>query len=353
MPTRGPCSRRRSCHSLALVSEVAARTTRPRAGRARRQSSQVVAVGVDVAHLAARPQVLAVEVHPQPRVAGQGVRVAVVQPPPACRRGPPRMLTITVHGARAAGEPSGRSRTARRWFSNWQVTAPSWLQWPVLCGRIASSLTRIRPSRVSKSSTARTPVTSSSPAIGQRDLAAPASASAGVEVGRGGDHLVADAVELGGLRRRGTPPPGRSASGPPAPTARGGSRPAPRRGSRTARALPPRPRTPARSPRPTATTQTPLPSYPPRVVLRTHGKPNASTSAGVGDDSVARARDAEPGEPRAHHRLVLRVHEGLRAGAHGDTARLERVQVLGRHVLVVEGDHRAALATVCRVARSR
>ena len=40
-----------------------------------------------------------------------------------------------------AVSPSGRSSTARRCCSNWLVTAPSMVQWPELCGRIASSLT--------------------------------------------------------------------------------------------------------------------------------------------------------------------------------------------------------------------
>ena len=79
--------------------------------------------------------------------------------------GPPNTLTITDQRERGRGEPSGRSNTARRWFSNWLVTAPSMLQCPVLWGRIASSLTRMRPSTVSNSSTARTPTTSSAPAI--------------------------------------------------------------------------------------------------------------------------------------------------------------------------------------------
>ena len=51
------------------------------------------------------------------------------------------------------------------WFSNWLVTAPSMVQWPVLCGRMASSLTTIRPSRASISSTASTPTTPSSAAM--------------------------------------------------------------------------------------------------------------------------------------------------------------------------------------------
>ncbi len=113
------------------------------------------------------------------------------------------MLTITVQGARGSGEPRGRSRTARRWFSNWLVTDPSWVQWPVLCGRIASSLTSTRPSRVSNSSTASTPVTPSSPA----SFIAICCACAG-EVGSQRrsrrDHLVADPVAL----RRGDHGPG-------------------------------------------------------------------------------------------------------------------------------------------------
>ena len=165
---------------------------------------EVVTVGVDVADLAAGPQLLAVEVHPQPRVAGQGVRVAVVQPARPRPAGRPGCSPSPSTAPAAPASPSGRSRTARRWFSNWLVTAPSWVQWPVLCGRIASSLTSTRPSRVSNSSTARIPMTSSSLAI----VSATCCACVGqprVEVGRRGHDLVADAVELGarddGVRR--------------------------------------------------------------------------------------------------------------------------------------------------------
>ena len=48
---------------------------------------------------------------------------------------------MTVQRATGRGSPSGRSRTARRCCSNWPVRAPSIDQWPLLCGRIASSLT--------------------------------------------------------------------------------------------------------------------------------------------------------------------------------------------------------------------
>ena len=49
--------------------------------------------------------------------------------------------TITVTGAVGRVEPSGMSATARRCCSNWLVSQPSCDQWPVLCGRIANSLT--------------------------------------------------------------------------------------------------------------------------------------------------------------------------------------------------------------------
>ena len=65
--------------SLALVAEVAAEPGGGVPG-ALEAVLEVVTVGVDVADLAAGPQLLAVEVHPQLRVASQGVRVAVVQP---------------------------------------------------------------------------------------------------------------------------------------------------------------------------------------------------------------------------------------------------------------------------------
>ena len=46
---------------------------------------------------------------------------------PGSRR-PPMRLTMTVVGAVASVAPSGRSRTARRCWANWLVTAPSWVQ---------------------------------------------------------------------------------------------------------------------------------------------------------------------------------------------------------------------------------
>ncbi|HET6165468.1 MAG TPA: ATP-grasp domain-containing protein, partial [Marmoricola sp.] len=60
-------------------------------------------------------------------------------------------------------------------------------------------------------------------------------------------------------------------------------------------------------------------------------------------DATEALEAAEATERISHDCLVLRVHEGVRPGADGDAVGLERVQVLGRHVLVVERDHLAAV----------
>lgn len=52
-----------------------------------------------------------------------------------------------------------------------------------------------------------------------------------------------------------------------------------------------------------------------------------------------RVRQAEALDGGAHHQLVLGVLQGLGAGAHGDADLLQHAQVLGGHVLVVEGHH--------------
>ena len=65
--------------------------------------------------------------------------------------------------------------------------------------------------------------------------------------------------------------------------------------------------------------------------------------SGVRDHRPARARNAELGQPGAHHRLVLCVHECIRTRAYDDVLPLEPAQVVRRHVLVVEGQHVAAL----------
>ncbi|EHM29188.1 hypothetical protein SPW_2406 [Streptomyces sp. W007] len=62
----------------------------------------------------------------------------------------------------------------------------------------------------------------------------------------------------------------------------------------------------------------------------------------VAHDAVAGAGCADLQELGAHHPLVLGVHQGIGAGAHGDAVRLQGPQMLGRDVLVIEGDHVAA-----------
>ncbi len=62
----------------------------------------------------------------------------------------------------------------------------------------------------------------------------------------------------------------------------------------------------------------------------------------IGHDPVPGAGHADRVEPRAHHALVLGVHERVGARAHGDAVRLQGPEVLGGYVFVIEGDHIAA-----------
>lgn len=60
------------------------------------------------------------------------------------------------------------------------------------------------------------------------------------------------------------------------------------------------------------------------------------------------AGHADRVELRAHHALVLGVHERVGAGTHGDAVRLQGPEVLGGHVFVIEGDH---IAPACEGAQ--
>lgn len=60
---------------------------------------------------------------------------------------------------------------------------------------------------------------------------------------------------------------------------------------------------------------------------------------GVLHQAVARTGSTDLRESRAHHTLVLGVHQSVGSGAHGDAVRLQGPQVLRGHVLVIEGDH--------------
>ena len=236
---------------------------------------EVVTVGVDVADLAARAAAPCRRGAPAAAGRGPGRAGSRRTACPTWSDGPPRMLTITVHGARGAGEPSGRSRTARRWFSNWLVTAPSWVQWPVLWGRIASSLTSTRPSRVSNSSTARIPTTSSSLAIVSATCCA-CVASPGSRSGAGAttSWQMPSSWVLATTGYAAAWPLGDRAT----------SAASSRRKSTSSSASTWTPVAVAVANASSAswwsrTVHTPRPSYPPRVTLSTHGSPNASTSA--------------------------------------------------------------------------
>lgn len=67
------------------------------------------------------------------------------------------------------------------------------------------------------------------------------------------------------------------------------------------------------------------------------------------DPPPGRARGADLGQPLAHHRLVLGVYERVGAGVHGEAVLDQGTDVLGGHVLVIEGDRVAPLGEVTQV----
>ena len=182
-PTRGSAhwlaSRLRRCRLAVAADRAASRVCRPAVGPLRvrqpargqrrpvaRTSPRRRPSDVDVPDLAAGPLALAVQVHldvGQPaRTGGAAARPCSSPPAP---RGAPSTLAITATGAigvgrRRADSPAPRAGAARTGL----VRAPSMVQCPELCGRIASSLTTQSPSAVSNSSTASTPTTPSSSA---------------------------------------------------------------------------------------------------------------------------------------------------------------------------------------------
>jgi hypothetical protein len=76
-----------------------------------------------------------------------------------------------------------------------------------------------------------------------------------------------------------------------------------------------------------------------RIIGQPCSSPKARTGLEVVDRCPRRVRQAHPLDGGAHDQLVLGVLQGLGAGAHGDAGLLQGPQVLGGHVLVVEGDH--------------
>lgn len=192
--------------------------------------------------------------------------------------------------------------------------------------------------RVSNSSTARCPTTPSSEAMRSASCwASPASSSS--RSGRG-DHRVADAVDLDGLDDR------------------VGDGLAVRRADDVRRQLPYEVDLLLREDRDPGAERVGgvrLGADHPHalaVVPAAHGLEDDGEApdllgerGGVGrvaHDAVAGAGRADLLELGAHHPLVLGVHQGIGAGAHGDAVRLQGPQMLGRDVLVIEGDHVAA-----------
>ena len=151
---------------------------------------------------------------------------------------------MTVQRARAGRRAERRSSTARRWFSNCEVTAPSCDPVPGVVRSHRQLVDQHPPVGGLEQLDGQHPGHVELAGQAQRDPCASAG-QVGVEVGGRRDDLVADAVALG--RRDDRVGGGLAArrARRPAPTARGGSRPAPRRAAATPDAAAPR-RTPRR-----------------------------------------------------------------------------------------------------------
>src|SRR5215203_6268803 len=85
---------------------------------------EIIAEGSDVADLASRSDLLAVELHPELAIPGEAMqqrRRKIIDR---------AAENVDHHRPRhsAPGSPNGRSSTARRWFSNCEVYAPSIVQ---------------------------------------------------------------------------------------------------------------------------------------------------------------------------------------------------------------------------------
>ena len=288
LPASGDAARP-SCPSgpvrcvFASGGRVAAQQGR-RGDRPRADVVEVVAADVDVAELAARAA-------PPCRTGAPWRRGSSRRDVGAARRSGPRSVlpstfAMTVHGARAAVSPSGRSSTARRCCSNWLVTAPSMVQWPELCGRIASSLTSTR----------------GGPPAGVRDLEE-----------LDGEHA-GDAEPLGD---RGRPPR------PPRPASPGPGRERGRRPRRTRRrAAPTRPRaTCAISPLGRRATRT--------ASSRVNGT-FSSASSGTPVPSAAAANQSATSRGVAHDPHALAVVPAARRLHHGRAAVRPRGTPSGR-----------------------
>ena len=253
---------------------------------------------------------------------------------------PPSTLAITTCGAVIRVSPSGRSSTARRCCSNWLVRAPSIVQWPLLCGRIASSLTSTPRGGVEHLDRQHA-----------GDVEALGDAQRGLLRGqrvvlgdrRRRDDLAADAVDLHGLDDRVDRRLAVRAARDEHRQLAGERRPAPRPAARSPPAEPV-----GGLARPCSTTRTPLPSYPPRGVFRTTGQPTSSPNAAQRGRVVHHPPSAGTARPSSVSRARITDLSWACTSASGPGRTttplgLQGAQVLGRHVLVVEGEHVAAL----------
>ena len=94
---------------------------------------------------------------------------------------------------RARVSPSGQPSMARRWFSNWLVSAPSIVQWPELCTRGAISFAT-RPAARMEELDGQARRGSRSAAMIAREPALSARLQRGVGIGR--DRRAQDAVAM-------------------------------------------------------------------------------------------------------------------------------------------------------------
>ena len=137
----------------------------------------------DVADLAPRARRLAVVVEMRAGDAEHASRSGIA----------PMQFTIAL-GPRAAVEPSGRPRIARRWFSNWLVSAPSIVQCPELCTRGAISFATTSPPTSNSSTQHDADVVELVEQGADRGLGARLERS--VEIGRGRERQPEDAVAV-------------------------------------------------------------------------------------------------------------------------------------------------------------
>ena len=232
---------------------------------------------------------------------------------------------------------------------------PSMVQWPLLCGRIASSLTSDAVRRCSNISTASTPVTSELAGDPQRDLLRPPAAWS--SAGR------APARSPRGRRRRPAPSPPPASRGLPVrrrATSTASSRVNATFSSASSGA-------PAAAPARTGASSAADSTEPHAlaVVAAARGLQHDRPAAVLGGErgQLARRRRPPPsagtGRPSAVSRARITILSWACTSASGPgrtatPASASRAQVLGGHVLVVERQHVAARRRTARsVSRSR